>query len=271
MTFHTIRIDGDRNIINEENDDKTIMNLISSNYIVNNSELASLLTSSMTYDLVPNKNRPEAKDEIDVDEYENFSVVHNRQFTEDEINEAKQFTLDCIMKNIPVEGKDILEISRTTSEPLMTQNVVQIPTIDISSIAKQFFDVIILQRELLYINDSHEFFKTMEAAISKTKEDGTSYIFVGDVRDKELTPVYQRYVRYFQPEKTDENDCNRSFDILSSTSTYHKDLFKIFLKEKYPCIVDVQVFNKPAGKFDTEISFFRYDVILTINHDNEYS
>jgi len=134
---------------------------------------------------------------------------------------------------------------------------------DISGIAEESFDVIILNSIIQYFPDIDYLLQTLTAALKMLKPGGS--IFIGDIRSYPLLHAYAASVEFFQaaPSSTKEELRQRVHKRIYGEEELLIDpqLF-MDLREHLPQIASVRI-QLRRGHTHNELTRFRYDVILT--------
>ncbi|MEW6732068.1 MAG: amino acid adenylation domain-containing protein [Acidobacteriota bacterium] len=135
---------------------------------------------------------------------------------------------------------------------------------DFSDIGPGSFDTVILNSIVQYFPDLDYFLKVLTGAIKSLRSGG--YIFIGDLRDFRLLQAFHISVQLFQsPDDLDTQILlKRAQQRISQEGELLIDptLFRV-LKAQFPEIDQVRVLLK-HGKYQNELTCFRYDVIVHV-------
>lgn len=138
---------------------------------------------------------------------------------------------------------------------------------DLSWMEPNSFDTIILNSVIQYFPNVDYLLCVLEQAIRLTKSDG--HIFLGDVRNLQLIEEFHTSVElYAAPDDMSTTSLlqrvrhriNRENELVVDPA------FFVALKQRFPGIrhIDLQLKH---GRYHNEMTRFRYDVILHINHE----
>ncbi|MEV4135109.1 amino acid adenylation domain-containing protein [Dactylosporangium sp. NPDC049742] len=137
------------------------------------------------------------------------------------------------------------------------------PADDIGRLPEQRFDVIVLNSVVQYFPDERYLLRVVEAAVARLAPGGS--LFIGDVRSLPLLEAFHLSVqsRHAEPDLPAEQLRARVRRHLGEDEELVLDpRFFTALRHRFPRLTEVLVMPKPAAA-DTEMTRFRYDVVLT--------
>ncbi|MGA5301850.1 amino acid adenylation domain-containing protein [Nucisporomicrobium flavum] len=128
---------------------------------------------------------------------------------------------------------------------------------------EQLFDVVVLNSVVQYFPDEEYLARVIEGALSRLAPGGA--VVIGDVRSLPLLEAFHNSVERFRAEPGDSDD---TIDARVRRRVAEEEELVIdpryfrALQSRLPGIADVRVRPK-RGKFDNELTRFRYDVVLS--------
>ncbi|XWK88449.1 MAG: amino acid adenylation domain-containing protein [Phormidium sp.] len=138
------------------------------------------------------------------------------------------------------------------------------------SIETNAYDLVIINSVIQYFPSIDYFLSVLEGAVQAVKKPGS--IFIGDVRNFQLLEAFHTAVEFYHADddlsikelrqRIQQSICNEGELLIDP------DLF-ICLKQKFPRISQVEIQLK-RGYAHTEMSRFRYDVVLHLDQTNNH-
>ena len=142
---------------------------------------------------------------------------------------------------------------------------------DFNGLNEQSFDTVILNSVVQYFPNKDYFLDVLECAVNVVKPGGSVYI--GDVRNLLLLEAFHSSVQFQQSspwlpkEELYERVQKRS---LQEQELVINPLFFHFIKVRMPRISHIEIHLK-RGHYHNELTRFRYDVILYVEHSDKTS
>lgn len=162
------------------------------------------------------------------------------------------------------EAINYLESLKETNTDLAHIKLLQRTADDFSEIERSFFDTIIINSVIQYFPNIQYLVHVLQQAIEIVKTGG--HIFIGDVRSLPLLEAYHASVQFAQAsddltrEQLQQQVRRR---LLEEEELVIDPSFFFALQNHLPQISAVQIQLK-QGRYDNELTRFRYDVILQI-------
>jgi amino acid adenylation domain-containing protein len=160
-------------------------------------------------------------------------------------------------------------------QQLTTQNLSQV-TLDrrmadnFEGIEAGAFDAVIINSVIQYFPSTDYLLRVLEGAINAVKPGG--YIFVGDVRSLPLLEVFHASVQLHQaPSNLSITELRQRIQkrLQQEQELIVDPEFFTALKQEFPKISHIQIQPKP-GKYQNELTKFRYDVVLQVGAKVDY-
>jgi amino acid adenylation domain-containing protein len=131
------------------------------------------------------------------------------------------------------------------------------------------YDLVIINSVIQYFPSLDYFLSVLEGAIQAVKTEGS--IFIGDVRNLQLLEAFHTAVEFYRaPNELSIKDLCQQIQKSIHTEgelLIEPDLF-LALKQRFPRITQVQI-QLQRGYAHTEMSRFRYDVVLHLDKTDE--
>lgn len=189
-------------------------------------------------------------------------------------NSAKILEIGCstgltMFKLLPFIGEyhavdlstEVLKKDRCTAEKLGYHNVkfYNLPADEIDKITAKDFDIIIMNSVIQCFHGYNYFRKVLDKCINKISSKGI--IFLGDIMDLDLKDELEFSLLEYK-----KNHPNAATKLKTKGEVfYSRGFFNDCVKE-FPAIEKVVFFNK-IGTIKNELTEYRYDAILFIDHN----